>query len=67
MTKLKKTVEPDKPTCEQCNKEIPPSVAKSAEGTDYIHYFCGTECYEEWRHRQPQEDKSGTISPGSTE
>jgi hypothetical protein len=58
MSKLKKTVEPEKPTCEQCYKEIPPSVAKSSEGVDYIHYFCGTECYEKWQHRKSESQKN---------
>ena len=34
--------------CEVCLKEIPKSGAQSAEVRDYVVYFCGRECYEEW-------------------
>lgn len=34
--------------CEVCLKEIPKSVAQSHEGADYVYYFCGDECYQEW-------------------
>jgi len=34
--------------CEICLKEIPKSVCLCAEGNDYVAYFCGLECYEEW-------------------
>jgi len=56
--KHKKTVEPDKPTCEECRKTIPPSVALSEEGSDYIRYFCGADCYEAWKRRRPVGDPS---------
>ena len=34
--------------CEVCQKEIPKSAAMSAEETDYVYYFYGPECYEQW-------------------
>lgn len=34
--------------CDVCLKEIPRSVAASAEGADYTYYFCGQRCYEKW-------------------
>ena len=34
--------------CAVCQKEIPKSVALSAEDQDYVLYFCGLECYESW-------------------
>ncbi len=34
--------------CKNCCKQIPESTAKTAEGADYIYYFCGTDCYKEW-------------------
>ncbi|GAB6042216.1 DUF3330 domain-containing protein [Endothiovibrio diazotrophicus] len=34
--------------CEVCLKEVPASGA-SAEGRDYVLYFCGTDCYQQWR------------------
>jgi hypothetical protein len=35
--------------CEVCLKEIPRSVASSNEGTDYVLYFCGDACFEQWQ------------------
>jgi hypothetical protein len=35
--------------CEVCLAEIPRSVAQSQEATDYVHYFCGVHCYDQWR------------------
>jgi hypothetical protein len=35
--------------CEVCLKEIPRSVARSAEGADYVYYFCGADCYARWQ------------------
>ena len=32
-----------------CRKELPRSTARSAEGRDYVYYFCGGECYEKWQ------------------
>ena len=34
--------------CAVCLKEIPQSVALSAEDQDYVLYFCGVDCYAEW-------------------
>lgn len=38
-------------SCEVCMKEIPASTAKSCEAEDYVHYFCGAECFEKWRKK----------------
>lgn len=35
--------------CEICLREIPRSVAQSQEGADYVYYFCGAECYQQWQ------------------
>lgn len=43
-------------TCEVCLAEIPRSVALSQEATDYVHYFCGVSCYDQWRQEQPPQD-----------
>ena len=40
-------------SCEICKKEIPRSTARSAEGEDYVFYFCGPECYAEWKRLAP--------------
>lgn len=34
--------------CEVCLKEVPQSAAQNAEAREYVAYFCGPECYEEW-------------------
>lgn len=35
--------------CEVCLTEIPAGVAERFEGADYVHHFCGLECYGIWR------------------
>jgi hypothetical protein len=48
---MNERVKPQNPeliSCERCLKEIPRSVAKSAEADSYTAYFCGLECYSEW-------------------
>lgn len=47
--------------CEVCLKEIPKSDAQSAEARDYVAYFCGLECYEEW---EAEEMKQRTKEAG---
>lgn len=44
-------------SCEVCLKEIPRSVARSQEGSDYVLYFCGDNCFVEWRKGQPETGK----------
>ena len=34
--------------CDVCLTEVPLSVAKSVEGLDYVHYFCGLDCLQTW-------------------
>lgn len=36
-------------SCKVCLKEIPRSVASSQEGSDYVLYFCGENCFMKWR------------------
>jgi hypothetical protein len=47
-------------SCELCLKEVPISEAKIAEAADYFTYFCGLECYEQWRHRGEQKQPEPT-------
>jgi len=37
--------------CSVCQHEIPLSAAVWREGSDYVAYFCGLECYDRWRHQ----------------
>lgn len=44
-------------SCETCLKEIPTSAAKSDEASEYFHYFCGLDCYQQWQEKNKQEEK----------
>lgn len=39
-------------SCETCLKEVPASEAQIDEVADYIVYFCGLECYAQWKAQQ---------------
>ena len=52
MIEQKKIIEPEKVACEVCLKEIPLSEATSVKATDYIVYYCGLECYDQWRKQK---------------
>ena len=43
--------------CEVCLKEVPISGAKSVETSEYVHHFCGMDCYTQW---QEQAEKNKT-------
>ncbi len=54
---------PDRPqmpepqiACSVCRKEIPLSAALTPQGAEYIGFFCGMECYEEFvaEQKSPQ-------------
>ncbi len=36
-------------SCHSCQKMIPRSAAYSPEGEDYVRYYCGLDCYSQWR------------------
>lgn len=42
-------------SCAVCLVEVPASVAKSVEGPDYVHHFCGLDCLDKWQRRAQQE------------
>ncbi len=44
-------------SCKVCLKEIPRSVASSQEGSDYVLYFCGDNCFVEWQKGQTEAGK----------
>lgn len=39
---------PEQIACEVCLKEVPKTGALHAEGTEYVLYFCGTDCFQKW-------------------
>jgi hypothetical protein len=47
-------------SCEVCLKEIPRSVGRSQEGSDYVLYFCGDNCFVEWQKGQPEAGRPDT-------
>jgi len=49
MGESNEVIAPETVACRICLKEIPRSVAESAEAVEYVYYFCGPECYAEWR------------------
>ena len=54
MSEQIKSAEVRKVPCQLCRKEVPLSEAKVAEAADYVAYFCGLECYAEWKRRSEQ-------------
>jgi len=50
-----KAIELEIVECEICLKEIPVSEAKMDEAVDYVHHFCGIECYARWREQETPE------------
>jgi hypothetical protein len=43
---------PVRVACSVCRKEIPLSSALTPQGAEYVGYFCGIECYEEFMAEQ---------------
>ena len=46
--------------CEVCMKEIPQSEALTDEASDYVAYFCGLDCLDNWKGQtdKPEEPSS---------
>ena len=42
-------------SCEVCMKSIPKSESKSAEAEEYVAYFCGLECFDQWSKAAEEE------------
>ena len=49
--------EKEKIACHVCKKEIPKSAALNAEGAEYVHYFCNTDCLDYWEKKNPKTKK----------
>ncbi|MFZ0254679.1 MAG: DUF3330 domain-containing protein [Gammaproteobacteria bacterium] len=41
--------------CEVCRKEVPKSLARSAETQEYVLFFCGLECFAAWKDSAKKE------------
>lgn len=46
--------------CSNCAKEIPESAAISAEGLEYVLYFCGQACLDHWAKEHEQTIRKGS-------
>jgi hypothetical protein len=46
--------------CEVCLKEIPHSEAGVVEANDYVMYFCGLDCYRQWRELHEADTDTAT-------
>ncbi len=44
--------------CAACLREIPGDVALSAEGPDYVQYFCGLDCMGQWQEKAKKAKKA---------
>jgi hypothetical protein len=53
MSKEARPVDPERVFCEVCAKVVPKSEALWAEAKDTVVYFCGANCYENWRGERP--------------
>lgn len=41
-------------SCLICHREVPHAEALTAEGQEYLYYFCGQGCYVHWKNEQGQ-------------
>ena len=48
MTEQHRPEMPEQVSCEICMKEVPKTEAMNAEGSEYVLYFCGLDCYHKW-------------------
>jgi len=60
-------VEAQRVACEVCLKEIPRSEAGIAEAVDYVAYFCGLECYEQWKKNRRDVRSAAAKGQGAGE
>lgn len=52
MTSLRKHADGERVACEVCLKKIARSEAIVPEGRDIVAYFCGLDCFDEWRKKR---------------
>jgi hypothetical protein len=48
-------------SCAVCLKEVPRSESTVPEATDYVVYFCGLACYQQWQAQQAQDPQARKI------
>jgi hypothetical protein len=64
MAKERESTAPARVSCDVCLKEVPKSEAQSPEGSDYVLYFCGLDCYEQWKKQKDREGSSSEPRQG---
>jgi hypothetical protein len=47
-----RAIAPRPVNCATCRRELPQDQALTPEGGDYTLWFCGIECYAQWRREQ---------------
>jgi len=43
--------EPELLDCEVCRSEISANSGVNIKSADFVYYFCGVQCYREWKKR----------------
>jgi ribosome-binding protein aMBF1 (putative translation factor) len=56
MNASKKTLEIVQVSCEICLREVPTSEVQIEEADCYVMYFCGLDCYRQWREKAEREN-----------
>jgi hypothetical protein len=49
---------PQQVSCQLCRKQLPADEAVVEEAKDYVHWFCGQDCYQRWQHEHSQDEES---------
>ena len=47
-------------TCAVCCEPLPTSGVMQAEAHDYVYYFCGPGCFNEWRDKAANTERDGS-------
>lgn len=47
---------PAQNSCALCGEAVVPAEARSVEVQDYMLYFCGPDCYQQWRDQRQHDD-----------
>ena len=47
----------EKIACHVCKADIPKAAALNAEGAEYVHYFCNTDCLDYWKEQEKEDKK----------
>ncbi len=50
MTETDEQIAAELVACEVCRKEVPKTESTVAEAADRVMFFCGLDCYKEWKH-----------------